>query len=261
MEESDALNVDIDSQICTITLNRPDKMNALNEELLGHLWHTAYELQQRDDVRVVILTGAGQKAFCAGADLEERRQMSESDTRQRIRDYKRCFGAFEELPKPVIAAINGYAFGGGLELALCCDLRLVAEETKLGLTELKLGIIPGAGGTQRLPRLVGLATAKRLIYTGARISGRKASELGIATEAYPADELLDETRELAEQMLDSAPIAVGQAKKAMNRGIETDLQTGLAIENEAYEVTLGTEDRLEGLEAFKEGRKPNFKGQ
>lgn len=261
MSDSDVLDVDIDSQICTITLSRPDKMNALNEQLLGQLWHTAYELQEDDDVRVVVLTGAGDKAFCAGADLEERREMSESDTRRRIRDYKKCFGAFEELPKPVIAAVNGYAFGGGLELALCCDIRLVAQDTKVGLTETKLGIIPGAGGTQRLPRVVGLATAKRLIYTGARITGEKAVDIGLASEACPADELLDEAHSLAEEMLDSAPIALGQAKKAMNRGIETDLQTGLAIENEAYEVTLGTEDRIEGLEAFKEGRKPDFKGK
>ena len=260
--QTDTLRKDVDAQgVCTITLDRPDRLNALNGELVDFLWHTFYELAYDESVRVVILTGAGDRAFCVGADLKERAQMTPAQVRRRIDDYGKCFGAIESLPKPVICAINGYAFGGGLELALACDMRLVAAEAKVGLTELKLGIIPGAGGTQRLPRLIGPARAKELIFTGARISGERAAELGIANEAPPADELLARARELAEQMLSSAPIALAQAKIAIDAGLQADLATGLAIESRAYAVTLPTEDRQEGLAAFAEGRPPEFEGR
>ena len=187
--------------------------------------------------------------------------MSEAEVRQRIDDYRGCFGAIDDLPKPVICAINGYAFGGGLELALCADIRLVDAETKVGLTETRLGIIPGAGGTQRLPRLIGASKAKELIFTGARVDGERAERLGIANRAVPRDELLDAAIEMAEQMLLSAPIALQQAKIAIDAGMQCDLETGLEIESRAYAVTIPTEDRQEGLEAFREKRKPDFKGK
>lgn len=260
--KTNTLTKEVDAQgICTITLNRPDALNSLNGELVDFLWHTFYELAYEDNVRVVILTGAGEKAFCAGADLKERSTMSEADVSRRIDDYGKCFGAIESLPKPVICAINGYAFGGGLELALCADIRLVASETKVGLTELKLGIIPGAGGTQRLPRLIGASRAKELIFTGARITGERAAELGIANEAVPRDQLLVRANEMATQMLTSAPIALAQAKIAIDAGLQADLATGLRIESRAYAVTIPTEDRREGLAAFREGRKPEFSGR
>jgi enoyl-CoA hydratase/carnithine racemase len=250
-----------DDGICVVTLDRPDAMNSLNGDLVNLLWHEFYQMRHDDDVRVVILTGAGDRAFCAGADLKERREMSEAEVRQRIDDYRGCFGAVDDLPKPVICAINGYAFGGGLELALCADIRLVASETKVGLTETRLGIIPGAGGTQRLPRLIGASKAKELIFTGARVGGEEAAELGIANHAVPRDELLDVALEMAEDMLLSAPIALQQAKIAIDSGMQCDLTTGLEIESRAYAVTIPTEDRKEGLEAFREKREPNFQGK
>lgn len=253
---------DVDDQgIATVTLNRPNSLNALDGALVEAMGDTFTELAYDDAVRVVILTGAGEKAFCAGADLEERREMSEADVSRRIDEYRKVFGAVAKCPKPVICAINGYAFGGGLELALACDLRVMNEATKVGLTELRLGIIPGAGGTQRLSRIVGVARAKELIFTAARIGGERAVELGLVNYAEPAEEVMDRARALAEQMLLSAPVALTQAKVAIDTGSELDLESGLDLEAAAYAVTLPTEDRREGLAAFKEKRKPRFKGK
>ncbi|MFW5968120.1 MAG: enoyl-CoA hydratase-related protein, partial [Persicimonas sp.] len=243
MSDETVLQKEIDDGVCTITLDRPDAMNALNGALVGQLWHEFYELRHDDRVRVVILTGAGEKAFCAGADLEERRSMSEAEVTKRIDDYRGCFGAVADLPKPTIAAINGYAFGGGLELALACDLRIVARQTKVGLTETRLGIIPGAGGTQRLPRLIGASKAKELIFTGARLSGEEAEAYGIANDVVDADEVMKRAHELASEMLKAAPIALAQAKIAIDGGMQCDLQTGLELESRAYAVTIPTEDR------------------
>lgn len=258
---TDTLTKTVDEDgICTITLNRPDQLNALNGELVDFLWHTFYELAYEDDVRVVILTGSTEKAFCVGADLKERKTMTPLQVRKRIDDYGRCFAAIEQLPKPVICAINGYAFGGGLELALTADLRIMREDTRIGLTELKLGIIPGAGGTQRLPRLIGQARAKEMIFTAARIDGPQALAWGVVNHITSAQELIPKARALATQMLDCAPIAMAQAKLAIDAGMQTDLETGLRLESRAYAVTIPTQDRIEGLEAFAQGRKPQFKG-
>ncbi len=250
-----------DDGLCTLTLNRPQAMNSLDGELVDALWQTFYEMRHDDAVRVVILTGAGDRAFCAGADLKERSQMSEAQVRRRIDDYRGAFGAIDTLPKPVICAVNGYAFGGGLEVALACDIRVVAKETKVGLTEARLGIIPGAGGTQRLPRLVGASKAKELIFTGARLTGEEAEAIGLANYAVPRAELMDKAKELGRAMLDSAPIALAQAKIAIDAGMQADLATGLEIESRAYAVTIPTEDRQEGLAAFREKRKPRFVGK
>ena len=259
---TDTISKSVDEEgICTVTLNRPESLNALNGELVDWLWHTFYTLAYDEDVRVVILTGAGEKAFCAGADLKERATMSPKDVRKRIDDYGKCFGAVAHLPKPVICAINGYAFGGGLELALAADLRLIASETKVGLTETKLGIIPGAGGTQRLPRLIGVARAKELIFTGRRLSAHEALDFGIVTSVVPRADLMARAKDLAMEMVTSAPIALAQAKIAIDSGMQTDLATGLAIEASAYAVTLPTQDRREGLEAFAERRPPRFVGR
>ena len=262
MSDEKVLIKEVDERgLCVMTINRPGAMNSMNGELVDQLWHQFYELRHDDDVRAVILTGAGEKAFCAGADLDERRTMSEAQVRRRISDYRGCFGAIAELPKPVICAVNGYAFGGGLELALACDLRVVASETKVGLTEPRLGIIPGAGGTQRLPRIVGPAKAKELYITAARITGSEAEAIGLANDAVGADEVIERARELAHEILQAAPIALQQAKIAIDAGMQADLHTGLEIESRAYAVTLPTEDRQEGLAAFKEKREPDFKGQ
>lgn len=246
--------------ICTLTINRPEAMNSLNGELVQALREQFYQLRFDDSVRVVVVCGGEGPAFCAGADLKERRQMSEADVHQRIDDYRIAFDLIASLPKPTICAIDGYAFGGGLELALACDLRVVAADTRIGLTEVQLGIIPGAGGTQRLTRLVGVARAKELIFTGARIDAARAAEIGLINASAPAAALMDRAREYAEAMLSSAPIALAQAKRAIDTGSEIDLQAGLVLESTAYAVTLPTEDRLEGLAAFKEKREPRFKG-
>jgi enoyl-CoA hydratase/carnithine racemase len=262
MSDPQVLLKDVDEDgLCTITINRPAAMNSLDGQLVDQLWHEFYELRHDDTVRVVILTAAGERAFCAGADLKERQTMSDAEVRRRIDDYRGCFGAIDSCPKPVICAINGFAFGGGLELALACDLRVVAAETKVGLTETRLGIIPGAGGTQRLPRAIGTARAKELIFTAARLTGEQAEAIGLANYAVPAADVLDRAKELGRAMLDSAPIALQQAKIAIDAGMQTDLSTGLEIESRAYAVTLPTDDRQEGLAAFREKRKPNFKGK
>ncbi|MEM1347684.1 MAG: enoyl-CoA hydratase-related protein [Myxococcota bacterium] len=259
--QTDTIRTEIDDEgICTVTLHRPKALNAMNGELVDFLWHTFYELSYEPRARVIVLTGSGAKAFCVGADLKERAGMSEAAVAKRIDEYGKCFGAIEHVSKPVICAINGYAFGGGLEMALACDLRVMAEDTRVGLTELKLGIIPGAGGTQRLPRLIGPSRAKELIFTGARIDAPRALELGLVDRVAPKGQVVGVAKELARAMLDSAPLALAQAKIAINQGIQADLGTGIQLESRCYATLLDTQDRVEGLNAFKEGRKPEFKG-
>ncbi|MGE7902948.1 enoyl-CoA hydratase [Peribacillus sp. NPDC094092] len=250
-----------DKGIALVTLNRPDAANALSTELLHCLVEGLYELQRDSDLRTVIFTGAGEKAFCAGADLKERAGMNDDKVRETVKLIGDTITAVENLPVPVIAAINGSAFGGGLELALACDIRIASETAKVGLTETSLGIIPGAGGTQRLPRIVGMPTAKELIYTARRLDAKTAHALKIISHVYSPQHLLEEAKKLAREIAVNAPLALRAAKAAINQGAETDLKTGLQIEKDCYQTTLKTRDRLEGLSAFKEKRKPVFKGQ
>jgi enoyl-CoA hydratase/carnithine racemase len=252
-EESDGIAV--------LTLNRPAVMNALNFDLLNRLKDEIANLRFREDIRVVIITGAGEKAFCAGADLKERATLRPNDVKRFILTIRNLFSAVEQLNKPVIAAINGLALGGGTELALACDIRVAGEKASMGLTETRLAIIPGAGGTQRLPRLIGPGKAKELIFTGRRVDPDEAISIGLVNQVCNRDTLMTECRKMAEMICEAGPIAVEQAKYAINYGLETDLQTGLAIESAAYWVTIPTEDRLEALSAFKEKRKPIFKGK
>ena len=253
---------DVDENgLCVLTIHRPDAMNSMNGALVAALRDTFNEIDQDPTVRVVVLTAGGEKVFCAGADLKERKTMSEAEVTQRIRDYKTAFDAIANVSKPVICAINGYAFGGGLEIALACDIRLVAKETSVGLTELALGIIPGAGGTQRLPRLIGASKAKELMFTARRLSGDEALAWGVVNHVVPRAELLAAAKALASEMLKAAPVAVAQAKRAIDSGLDADLSRGLEIEAECYAVVIPTEDRLEGLAAFAEGRKPVWKGR
>jgi methylglutaconyl-CoA hydratase len=247
--------------IVTLTLNRPDSANALSLALLSEFREVLTELKFRSDVRVVILTGAGSKAFCAGADLKERRGMDENQVRKTVSQIRGVVEGVANLPMPVIAAVNGVAFGGGTELALAADLRIAAESAKFGLTETSLAIIPGAGGTQRLPRLIGLAKAKELIFTARRIDAATALQIGLINDVVADAELLPAAYRLAEEIAQNGPIAVRQAKFAMDQGYEVDLRTGLAIEEKAYEVVIPTRDRLEGLTAFAEKRKPRYEGR
>lgn len=247
--------------IALVTLNRPDAANALSTELLHCLNEGLDELKRDSNLRTVIITGAGEKAFCAGADLKERAGMNDDKVKETVKLIGDTITAVENLPVPVIAAINGSAFGGGLELALACDIRIASETAKVGLTETSLGIIPGAGGTQRLPRIVGMPTAKELIFTARRLDAKTAHALKIISHVYSPQHLLEEAKKLAKEIAVNAPLALRAAKAAINQGAETDLKTGLRIENDCYQTTLKTLDRLEGLSAFKEKRKPVYRGQ
>ncbi|MFP3512327.1 enoyl-CoA hydratase [Peribacillus sp. SIMBA_075] len=247
--------------IAIVTLNRPDAANALSTELLHCLFEGLDELKRESNLRTVILTGAGEKAFCAGADLKERAGMNDDKVKETVKLIGDTITAVENLPVPVIAAINGPAFGGGLELALACDIRIASETAKMGLTETALGIIPGAGGTQRLPRIVGMSTAKELIYTAKRLDAKAALAMKIISHVYPPEQLLEEAKKLAGEIAVNAPLALRAAKAAINQGADTNLKTGLQIEKDCYQTTLKTRDRLEGLSAFKEKRKPVFTGR
>ncbi|MBD8067951.1 enoyl-CoA hydratase [Bacillus sp. PS06] len=246
--------------IC-ITLNRPHAANALSKQILSELTEVLEDSKYNKRIRCIIITGAGEKAFCAGADLKERAGMTMDEARKAVSFIKETINRIEDLPQPVIAAINGFALGGGTELALGCDIRIASEDARLGLTETSLGIIPGAGGTQRLPRLIGKGRAKELIFTARKVDASEALEIGLVEYVTPRDLLLDKAYEIAEQIVNNAPIAVSQAKYSIEHGYDVDLHTGLAIEKNAYDITIPTSDRLEGLQAFKEKRNPIYKGQ
>ena len=247
--------------VMTLTLNRPAIMNSLNFDMLRALRDYIEAVRFNTDVRVVIITGAGEKAFCAGADLKERATMPPDKVKEFILTIRNLFTAIEYLNKPVIAAVNGIALGGGTEMALASDIRIASHNALMGLTETRLAIIPGAGGTQRLPRLVGKGKAKELIFTGQRISAEEALRIGLVNKVCPLEDLLSEARDMAAMICETGPIAIEQAKYAINYGLETDLNTGLAIESNAYWMTIPTKDRLEGLAAFREKRKPVYKGE
>jgi enoyl-CoA hydratase/carnithine racemase len=247
--------------IAILTLNRAEVMNSFNFSLLHALKEQIEVLKFKTNIRVVIITGSGQKAFCAGADLKERTTYSESQVKTFIFTIRNLFTSIENLNKPVIAAINGVALGGGTELALACDIRIASMNSLMGLTETRLAIIPGAGGTQRLPRLIGRGKAKELIFTGRRVDAQEALQIGLVNQICEQESLLDECLKMAAMICEAGPIAIEQAKYAINYGLETDLHTGLGIESNAYWVTIPTEDRLEGLAAFQEKRKPLYKGK
>jgi enoyl-CoA hydratase/carnithine racemase len=246
--------------VVLITLNRPEVMNSFNFALLHALQAKINEIRFDTSVRVIIITGAGDRAFCSGADLKERATLSPIQVKEFIFTIRNLFTAIEQLNKPVIAAVNGVALGGGTELALASDIRIASESASMGLTETRLAIIPGAGGTQRLPRLVGKGKAKELIFTGKRIAATEALAIGLVNQVCAPEVLIDTCRQMAAEICETGPVAIEQAKYAINYGMETDLSTGLAIESNAYWVCIPTEDRLEGLAAFREKRRPVYKG-
>lgn len=248
-------------QTSILRLNRPEAMNSLNFGMLRALAEKVEALQWDTDVRVLIVTGAGEKSFCAGADLKERATMPEEQVRKFIFTLRELFTSIEYMNKPVIGAVNGVALGGGTELALACDIRVASENALMGLTETRLAIIPGGGGTQRLPRIVGRAKAKEMIFTGRRVDANEALSIGLVNKVVPAARLVDECLEMAAMICEAGPVAITQAKYAINHGLEVDLRSGLAIESNAYWVTIPTEDRMEGLTAFREKRKPVYKGK
>lgn len=251
----------VEEHIATVTINRPDVLNCTDYETLQQLGEITSEIELNPDVRVVIFTGAGDKAFSAGADLKERKNLTEQEVRRNVKAIREVYNHIAELPQPTIAAVNGYAFGGGFELMLACDFAICVREAKLGLTETSWAIIPGAGGTQRLPRLIGESKAKELIFTSRKLSAEEAYDWGIINRVVDRAELMQSCKEFASEILKNGPVALRQAKYAISYGMNADLQTGLAIEAKAYELTIPTEDRLEALRAFNEKRTPVFKGR
>ena len=247
--------------IVLITLNRPEAANALSIKMLEQLRDAANACKLDRAVRCIIITGAGEKSFCAGADLKERAGMDMSQVRRTVSFIRETINDVEALPQPVIAAVNGAAIGGGMELILACDIRIASTTAAFALAETSLGIIPGAGGTQRLPRLIGKGRAKELIFTARKIDAEEARNIGLAEAVAPPEFLIDKALEIAGRIVRNAPIAVTQSKFAIDKGLEVELNTGLAIEQHAYEVTIPTKDRLEGLQAFKDKRPPIFKGE
>jgi enoyl-CoA hydratase/carnithine racemase len=247
--------------VVTLTLNRPEQRNAMNRPLLDAFLEAIDDVAVRRDVRAVVITGAGDRAFCAGADLKERAGMSAEDTRAFLRRIRRVMDHTERLPMPTIAAINGFAFGGGCELALACDIRIMEDGAQIGLTECALGIIPGAGGTQRLPRIVGPSMAKELIFTARRLGAEAACSVGLASHHVGKGEGPAKAKEIADEIKKCAPLAVEAAKAAIDGGLTLGISEGMVLEARSYEVTLFTEDRVEALAAFKEKRPAVFQGR
>ena len=240
-------------QVAVLTIDRPEALNALNTQVLCDLDEAIAKVEQADDVRVVILTVAG-RSFVAGADIGEMKGFSAIDGKKFGVHGGSIFLRLENLSKPVIAAVNGFALGGGCELAMACDIRLASEKAKFGQPETGLGITPGFGGTQRLPRIVGVSKAMELILTAKTIGAEEAKAIGLVSEVYPAEELMDKAMELANAICANAQIAVCESKRCIRMGMQTDIHTGSAFEAEAFGVTCGTEDKNEGMGAFLEKR-------
>ena len=242
-----------------ITLNRPDRMNALNSTLLRELDHVLSEIEEDSDVKVVIITGS-EKFFAAGADITELDKMSTPvDVHGFIKEAQAVINKLEDLEKPVIAAVSGLALGGGCELAMACDLRIAAENAMFGQPEIKIGVIPGAGGTQRLPRLVGVTKAKELLYTGDSIDANEAYRIGLVNKVVPVASLMDEAMKMASKIARQPGVALRMTKFAVNSGMNMDLKSAMSYEARCFEILFSTEDQKEGVKAFIEKRKPAFK--
>lgn len=254
------LTFDVRDRIATITINRPDKLNALNDATIAELDEAIGEVIRRKDVGGAIVTGSGAKAFVAGADIAELSTQGSLDGRTRAMVGQRVFSRFEQSPKPVIAAINGFALGGGLELALACHIRIASDNAKVGLPEVKLGIAPGYGGTQRLPRLIGKGRALQLMLTAEMTDAAEALRIGLVNKVVPAAELIAAAEAMMKQILANGPIAVGFCIEAVNRGLDTTLEEGLVIEANHFGLIATTSDMREGMSAFLEKRPAAFKG-
>lgn len=247
--------------IATITLNRPKNLNALNQTLLGELAQAVTLAESDPAIRVLIVTGGGDKAFAAGADIAEFKGMDPVQALHFVQEAQAVMNQIERLRKPVLAAVNGYALGAGCELAMACDIIYAADSAKFGQPEVNLGIIPGAGGTQRLLRRVGMQRAKELIYTGEAIDAQEAHRIGLVNKVFPAPELMAGTRKLAEKIISKGAVSIELAKRAIQEGADLDLDRALAVEAKACARCFATEDKTEGVDAFLEKREPRFKGR
>jgi len=254
-----SIRVDTSESIATLTIDRPDVKNALNLETVGGIREALGRLEADASVGVLIITGAGESAFVSGADINDIRARTRDEGLAAINSS--LFAEIERFPRPTIAAVNGYALGGGCELALACDIRIASDTAKFGQPELGLGIIPGAGATQRLPRIVGMGRAKHLILTGDIIDAKQALEIGLVTAIAPPGQLQIRARELAKKVLRQGPLAARLAKVALNASARVDMDSGLLIETLAQALCYSSEDKLEGTTAFLEKRKPKFTGK
>ncbi len=255
-----AVLLEREGRVAILTINRPNKLNALNEEVrdltLGYL----EEIENDDDVGVVVITGAGDKAFIAGADIGEFEGRSPFDQRQAMRS-PRVFDVMANFPKPVIAMINGFCLGGGCELAMSCDMRIASDRARIGQPEINLGLIPGGGGTQRLPRLVGLGQAMKIILSGDMIGAEEARRIGLVNEVVPHDELREKTLELATKIAAKSPVTVRIAKEAMRASERMSVEDGIVYERDLFCLCFSTEDKEEGVAAFLEKRAAEWKGR
>lgn len=252
--------LEVENGIATIFFNRPKALNALNNALFDELDIALDQVEANTDIRVLILTGSGNKAFVAGADISELVKMNPLQAKYFSRKGQKVFSKIEALPIPAIAAVNGFALGGGSEAAMACDFIYASEKALFGLPEITLGLIPGFGGTQRLARLVGNNRAKELVFTGKNISAQKALAYGIVNEVFPHDTLMEEVQKTAKFIAAKGRVALRAAKEVIQNGTATDLETGCRIENDAFALTMTSEDAKEGTSAFLEKRKPVFKG-
>jgi len=254
------LLLDISDQIALLTINRPEALNSLNPQTLQELATMIAELQANSQVKVIIITGAGEKAFVAGGDIAVMQPLGPEQARQVAHQAQQLFNAIEFGPKVVIAAINGYALGGGCELAMACDIRIAAAGAKLGQPEVNLGIIPGWAGTQRLPRLVGKGKAKELMYTGDMVSAAEAERIGLVNRVVPGEELLEETRQLALKIAGKSQSAIRLIKQAVDNGLEMDINRAFSYEADLFGLCFATNDQKEGMLAFLEKRRPVWEG-
>ena len=252
------VSLEVADQIATVTVNRPKSLNALNSETLAELKECFTELEGRKDVRVVIVTGSGSKSFVAGADISEMVNATPAEGRAMSLLAMEAFNKLENMPQVTIAAVNGYALGGGCELSMACDIRIAAENAVFGQPECGLGIIPGFGGTQRLARLIGKGRAKELIFTCDRIDAQEAYRIGLANKVVPAGELMDTCRKMAGRILSKGSYAVSMAKSIINAGMDMDLNNGLRMEADGFGFTFSTHDKQEGMTAFLEKRPANL---
>jgi enoyl-CoA hydratase len=250
-----------DNGIGIVTINRPQAANALNDLAYSELGQVFMEIEKDPEVRVVIITGAGEKSFIAGTDITNMAKLNTQEAREFATGLKRTFDIIANLGKPVIAAVNGYAFGGGVEIALCADMILASENARFGQLEINVGIIPGSGGTQRLQRLIGINRAKELIYTGTIIDAKTAYEMGMLNKVVPLADLMKEARALAAKLLEKSSVILALAKLAINNGANVDLNTGLNVELQCFSQCFATEDQKESMAAFLEKRKPVLKNK
>lgn len=257
----ETIRLEQEGALAVLTIDRPAALNALNAQALQELELALRALQQDSDPRVLIVTGAGEKAFVAGADISEMAELTAAQARQFAGMGHRICHLLETLSVPTIAAVNGFALGGGCELALACDLIYASEKARFGFPEVGLAVIPGFGGTQRLTRAVGRSRAKELIFTGEKIDAAKAKEIGLVLEVLPAERLMEHCKEIARKMIKNGPLAIAQAKRVIEFGADADLRSANELEQQAFSVLFGSEDQKEGMKAFLEKRPPVFKGR